>query len=630
LLICGLTNLRSRRSQLKAVNMEGQPASLWELIGKKSDQNAKAGLFQALFAQLSQDQQHSLVAAPRPERAAQPEPPAAGRTSGREPSGGPVASPFSPPEPPIQQLKQGLEETGRPLESFTVPAEQREDLRRLLEHSGYSREDAQEIIARASEDDGSVNLGAMFQVLPQYIPDAGPVFALEAKDKGLLVQALQELGLPQKKVQDFVEALPRQGDKIIVSGLPRLLAEAESASGPRSEQPQVDTTYLRQLLAKLGVSDQDAEALLATSRDGQGRMSPEAALRVLEAAARTQSQSAQGALQEVAKSLQLADGAASEADRLRQQVMQALQRSELQQQEQARLAAQAQAQARGENPGEAKPGLGEALRAAAQEAGAEPKDPKGDLAAAARLGREEGKAQAARDAAAGGKGGEQDASRQHAGQNPDPRQAMAAAARAGGGGRGQAAATQAGGQGQAQGQAPGAEAGSSPAAGPAAGASGAAAAKAAAGPRPFLPAYVARQVGDQLALMAKNGQSQLRLNLKPPELGGVHLRLSVDHGMVKATLTADNAAAKTALEAGLNDLRQQLAQQGLKLERMEVLVNDGQNQDRAAPDGRPGSGGGRGRGGELAAGESGGEAEGPEMTHALSGPGGGGRVNLFA
>jgi flagellar hook-length control protein FliK len=138
-------------------------------------------------------------------------------------------------------------------------------------------------------------------------------------------------------------------------------------------------------------------------------------------------------------------------------------------------------------------------------------------------------------------------------------------------------------------------------------------------------------VGEQMALMAKNGQSQLRLSLKPPELGGVSLRLMVDHGVVKATLTAESAAAKTALEAGLHDLRQQLAQQGLKLERMEVLVNqNGQDQGQAASGGRQGAGRGRGGGPAGPGGpEAGAEAEAAETAAALAG-GGGGRVNLFA
>ena len=98
-----------------------------------------------------------------------------------------------------------------------------------------------------------------------------------------------------------------------------------------------------------------------------------------------------------------------------------------------------------------------------------------------------------------------------------------------------------------------------------------------------------RQVSDQIAQMARSNQTQLRLALKPPELGELTIKLSLREGVLKATLMADSSSTKHTLEAGLNELKQQLAQQGLKLERMEVVVSPDAER-REANSGEQGSG----------------------------------------
>lgn len=65
--------------------------------------------------------------------------------------------------------------------------------------SGYTKEAARLVIKRSTDEEGNINLGALFRVMRQYRPSQGPVLALSVNDKPLLIQALQELGLdPQR------------------------------------------------------------------------------------------------------------------------------------------------------------------------------------------------------------------------------------------------------------------------------------------------------------------------------------------------------------------------------------------------------------------------------------------------
>ncbi|MFZ5586586.1 MAG: flagellar hook-length control protein FliK, partial [Thermodesulfobacteriota bacterium] len=155
---------------------------------------------------------------------------------------------------------------------------------------------------------------------------------------------------------------------------------------------------------------------------------------------------------------------------------------------------------------------------------------------------------------------------------------------------------------------------------------------AAAGPaRAALPAHVVRQVGDQMAQMVIRQQNTLRLELKPPSLGELHMELTVKEGVVKATLTAETVAAKQALEAGLEQLKQELAQQGLKVERIDIAVNPDAERREAQAQAQAGFGQRRGRGQAQAAAVGGAATTEDETALPAWRPGpASGRVNLFA
>jgi flagellar hook-length control protein FliK len=135
--------------------------------------------------------------------------------------------------------------------------------------------------------------------------------------------------------------------------------------------------------------------------------------------------------------------------------------------------------------------------------------------------------------------------------------------------------------------------------------------------------------------MAKNGQNTLKLNLKPPELGGLNLELSIKDGALKATLMAETTAAKNTLDAGAEQLKQMLAQQGLKVEKLDIMLRPDSDEaqaqakfqdhlDRRGQSGQRGQNQGNGPGGAAA--ENDNELSRPGASHA----GGAGRISLFA
>lgn len=564
-------------------------ANHWDFAGnmsgvfKQNKEEATKGLFEALFAQLSQNSlaepvaaTGSQVAATQNELTAQPYRP---------------ADIQEPPQRPIQRLKTSLEETGQPLERFEVAAEDRDKLKECLVMSGYSENDAREIIERASQDDGTVNMGALFGVMEQYAPSEGPVFLLDAKDKPLLMQVLKDLGLPDSEVREYLDNLATRGDKLVVSGLPGMLARAAELQQAREGTTQVDQATLRELLAKMGLSSQDINTLITKASDSQGRMSPQALMAMFEQAAARQDQQMKSSLQELAQNLRITasdQGQATDAERIKAQVMEILTKAEI--------------QAKPQNKFE----TSQAMRDFSQANGKE--EPQLTQEEIIRLLKEQASSASNRASNQGGGSGESKA-------DSGGQQAWAGLA---GAKANSAQAAKTGPQGEASFK----DAAAAAAEGRLAGTARAAAAQ------KGLPTYVLRQVSDQIAQMARNNQSQLRLALKPPELGELTIKLSLREGVLKATLVADSASAKQTLEAGLNELRQQLAQQGLRLERMEVVVSPDAER-REAKSGEQGSGGRRNQG--SAGGSNQAEMDDEEITPAMLGlNSSSGRVNVFA
>lgn len=103
---------------------------------------------------------------------------------------------------------------------------------------------------------------------------------------------------------------------------------------------------------------------------------------------------------------------------------------------------------------------------------------------------------------------------------------------------------------------------------------------------------VFKQVEQHLYLLRQHQQREIQIQLEPAQLGKLNLRLQQEGHLFQLHITAENAVAKEILEAHIQQLKAQFAQQGFELSRVDVNVHsdtsDGfnsetsQSQDMAA------------------------------------------------
>ena len=95
---------------------------------------------------------------------------------------------------------------------------------------------------------------------------------------------------------------------------------------------------------------------------------------------------------------------------------------------------------------------------------------------------------------------------------------------------------------------------------------------------------VPRQIVDQARLIQRGQDTEMVIHLKPEHLGDLTLRVSVDtDGAVNASFHSNNAEVRTIIENTLVQLRQELNNQGLKVDNVGVyagLADGGLPQDQ--------------------------------------------------
>jgi flagellar hook-length control protein FliK len=104
-------------------------------------------------------------------------------------------------------------------------------------------------------------------------------------------------------------------------------------------------------------------------------------------------------------------------------------------------------------------------------------------------------------------------------------------------------------------------------------------------------ADVIEQIVSRVKVEAKADTTEVRLTLKPENLGDVSLKISAQNGIVTAQFTAESQRIKEIIEAGFNQLRDALNSQGLNIARLDVSV--GQDSEGAERNRDGNRGGGR-------------------------------------
>lgn len=108
------------------------------------------------------------------------------------------------------------------------------------------------------------------------------------------------------------------------------------------------------------------------------------------------------------------------------------------------------------------------------------------------------------------------------------------------------------------------------------------------GARP-IPLYVVNQVARQISLSLHRGENNIRLQLKPPQLGAIQIDMHMKDSVLKIGMTTENNSVKEFLVSSIQELRDSLVQQGVKLEKLDVQVNYNLGQSMAQA--RPGQNG---------------------------------------
>lgn len=115
-------------------------------------------------------------------------------------------------------------------------------------------------------------------------------------------------------------------------------------------------------------------------------------------------------------------------------------------------------------------------------------------------------------------------------------------------------------------------------------------------PRGFLPAHVTSQVGKSLARAVSQGETELKLQLKPPELGRIIMTIDNLGTSLKVSVVTENQAAKEILAAHANELKTALANSGISIGSFDVEMGSDFSQSMAdARHQSKGSGSRRGR-----------------------------------
>ena len=80
------------------------------------------------------------------------------------------------------------------------------------------------------------------------------------------------------------------------------------------------------------------------------------------------------------------------------------------------------------------------------------------------------------------------------------------------------------------------------------------------------------QILDYMKVSVKPGLTSLEMQLHPESLGTLHIQISNREGAVTAQFIAQNESVKAALESQVMELKQNLEQQGVKVEAVEVTI----------------------------------------------------------
>jgi flagellar hook-length control protein FliK len=83
------------------------------------------------------------------------------------------------------------------------------------------------------------------------------------------------------------------------------------------------------------------------------------------------------------------------------------------------------------------------------------------------------------------------------------------------------------------------------------------------------------ELADRIQILLREGRGEIRIQLKPENLGSLEIRAESTSSGVVARITTESSSVKHYLENNLQLLQQNLQDQGLRIDRIQVTVQDG-------------------------------------------------------
>jgi flagellar hook-length control protein FliK len=93
-----------------------------------------------------------------------------------------------------------------------------------------------------------------------------------------------------------------------------------------------------------------------------------------------------------------------------------------------------------------------------------------------------------------------------------------------------------------------------------------------------VPAHIAAQVSKQISRALISGDPTIRMHLNPPELGTLEVQLRWNQDALKIEMITDRFHSRDLILASASELKESLGDQGFRVEKMEVVVNDPSGQ----------------------------------------------------
>jgi len=85
-------------------------------------------------------------------------------------------------------------------------------------------------------------------------------------------------------------------------------------------------------------------------------------------------------------------------------------------------------------------------------------------------------------------------------------------------------------------------------------------------------------------LLAQDGRAQMKISLRPPDLGHVTLRLTMQDNLIEARIQVETLAARDAVSRLLPQIREALAAEGVQVAKMDVDTQAGESEGRPLGD----------------------------------------------